>query len=1002
MTGTIAASRALRASAPFFFVFALACSPDPEPSSMQDQGVDFSDMATPDLGADLESDYGHDLGPLDPDLSMDAGPDIEGRGWLPLSLDWPAALTAVHGRAADDVWVVGARDTLGPTVLHWNGESWRRRILDGEGAEQVDLWWVHALPDGEVLLSGGDGALFSGGVDRPFRRQSTRSLARQTVFGVWSDPSTGRAYAVGGIGARSGFVWEREPGSDTWRPLPLPAQMPKLVNGAHAGIFKVWGDGEGRVWFVGASGTALVREGGQPLELIETPTTQTLFTVAYDPSGDRAIAVGGGSEGIVLDLSESPARPVSLPPATPLVQGVAVSPAGELVTVGARATTLVASSASDSLSARSWADMQLSAHIDSLHAVWVDPEGGVWSVGGDVLSSALSKGAILYRGERPVVAVTASSQRAEPDVTMCPEEDVRRGAHSHIARRWIEQNLAAIRRAVPRPGVHARNLYHVSLALFEAYAASAPHMDTLVIAEDPDLPLTEREREDAMSWAAYTVLAHRYRNATGSVQTLSCLDALLRDLDLEPGATDPVANFGRSIGEAIIARFAQDGALEEMNYNDPSYVPPNPPLEVDEPGVDVDDPTRWQPLDLAIAVSQNGIPLGSGVQGYIGPHWGDVEPFALTRASAQDLYFPQATPLDDLIALRPHVVEVIEKTSLLTPLNDRMVDTSPAAYGNNPLGEDANSGYALNPITGRPYRSVWSPERDFGRVLAEYWADGPHSETPPGHWNVLAHEVMDHSAFDWQQVPGIDVASELEYALHLYLILNGALHDAAIAAWQLKRHTESSRPITLIRWMAMMGQSSDSDAPAYHELGLPLVGGLIELIDEQSSAPGERHEHLAPYVGELAISSWPGAPGDAARQTSSRAWIRAREWSTYQPRTFVTPAFPGYVSGHSTFSRAAAEVLSVMTGSPYFPGGIHEYIAAPGATLRFENGPSQLVRLQWATYFDAADQAGQSRIWGGIHIRPDDLDGRRIGAKVGQKALDWGRSNLPALENQQP
>ncbi len=964
------------ASVHVLVILLAACTPETPPddvdASSEDEGYDAHDVA--------------------PDAQVDAV-----ASWRPLALEWPSALMSVHGRAHDDVWVVGARDTLGPTLLHWDGVRWERRIMEDEGAGQVDLWWVHALPNGEVLVAGGDGAIYSGSADAPFRRQTTPSLARQTIFGVWGDPSTGRVYAVGGIGARSGFVWERAPGEDTWTALPLPAEMPKLANGAHAGVFKVWGDGAGTVWFVGASGAALKREGTSPLELIETPTTRTLFTVVHDPVGDRAVAVGGGSEGVALDLSESPALQLELPLATPLIQGVAASPDGELFAVGVRATTLTASSSTDGFADTGWTDATLANGVDSLHAVWIDPEGGVWSVGGDVLSSSLSKGVILYEGEREVATVANSPQRTETDTFTCPEADVRRGAHSHVARRWIEQNLDAIRRALPEPGVHARNLYHVSLAMFETHAASSPDADTLVLSEDPDRVLTEAERDVALSFAAHTVLTHRYRDAIGGEHTLACLDATLRDLGLEPDMDDPIADFGRSVGDAVIERFAQDGSLEDLNYQDPDYTPPNPPLEVDEPGVDLDDPTRWQPLDLAIAVSQNGIPLGSGVQGYIGPHWGDVEPFALTRPSDQDLYFPQATPLDDLTALRADVLEVIHKTSWLTPHNDVMVDTSPASYGNNPLGEDLNRGYDLNPVTGRAYRPVMTPQRDFGRVLAEYWADGPHSETPPGHWNVLAHQVMDHPAFDWREVSAIEVDSELEYALHVYLILNGALHDAAVAAWQLKRHTESARPITLIRHMAAQGQSSEPDAPDYDPVGLPLVPGLIERVTTESCAPGGRHEHLAPYVGELAILSWPGAPGDAERLTSPQAWIRAQEWSTYQPRTFVTPAFPGYVSGHSTFSRAAAEVLSVVTGSPYFPGGLHEYVAEPGVTLKFEHGPSQRVRLQWATYFDAADQAGQSRIWGGIHVLPDDVDGRRIGAQVGQGALSWARTNVRAF-----
>jgi hypothetical protein len=103
----------------------------------------------------------------------------------------------------------------------------------------------------------------------------------------------------------------------------------------------------------------------------------------------------------------------------------------------------------------------------------------------------------------------------------------------------------------------------------------------------------------------------------------------------------------------------------------------------------------------------------------------------------------------------------------------------------------------------------------------------------------------------------------------------------------------------------------------------------------------------------------------------------------YQRTNFVTPAFPGYISGHSTFSRSAAEVMAAITGSPFFPGGMGTYTAVANTSLAFEKGPSQAVQLQWATYFDAADQAGLSRIWGGIHPPVDDFGGRRAGAQCG-------------------
>ena len=218
--------------------------------------------------------------------------------------------------------------------------------------------------------------------------------------------------------------------------------------------------------------------------------------------------------------------------------------------------------------------------------------------------------------------------------------------------------------------------------------------------------------------------------------------------------------------------------------------------------------------------------------------------------------------------------------------------------------------------------------------------------------------------------------------------MNGAVHDAAIVAWGTKREQLGPRPITLVRWMGQQGQSSDASLASYSPDGLPLEDGVVELITEESAAPGERHYALRWYIGEVAVYSWRGEPGDRTNQSSGVGWMRAKDWFPYQRRTFVTPAFPGFISGHSTFSRAAAEVLTSYTGSPYFPGGLGSYTAEAGTYLVFEDGPSETVHLQWATFQDAADQAGQSRVYGGIHIWPDDQMGRQLGYDVGHMSYD--------------
>jgi hypothetical protein len=214
--------------------------------------------------------------------------------------------------------------------------------------------------------------------------------------------------------------------------------------------------------------------------------------------------------------------------------------------------------------------------------------------------------------------------------------------------------------------------------------------------------------------------------------------------------------------------------------------------------------------------------------------------------------------------------------------------------------------------------------------------------------------------------------------------LNAALHDAACAAWTLKRTYDGWRPISAIRAMGQLGQSGSPELPSYHAMALPLSPGLVELVSTETSQPGARHAGLP--VGEVAVLSWAGQPKNPTNETGGVRWNLAADWIPYQKDTFVTPAFPGYVSGHSTFSRAAAEVLTAFTGSPFFPGGLATFTAAAHRYLTFERGPSQTVQLQWATYYDAADQAGLSRIWGGIHVSADDLTGRRVGAVCGQSA----------------
>jgi hypothetical protein len=411
---------------------------------------------------------------------------------------------------------------------------------------------------------------------------------------------------------------------------------------------------------------------------------------------------------------------------------------------------------------------------------------------------------------------------------------------------------------------------------------------------------------------------------------------------------------------------------------------------VKDPGTTMVDPNRWQPLQLEQMISQNGIPVTDGTQQAVGPFWGHVQPFAIPPGGQAGVPIDPGPPpqLGDPATDRLYkeqAIEVIRDSSLLDPVNDTLIDISPGARGANPLGSNDGTGHPVNGVTGQPYEPHQVRIGDFSRALTEYWADGPKSETPPGHWNVLANEVSDRIDPDLQIGGQGEPVGRLEWDVKLYLAINGAVHDAAVAAWGLKGHYDSVRPISMIRYMGGQGQSSDPALPSFDPEGLPLVPDLVELITAETTATGGRHDHLAGHEGEIAILAWRGNPADPKTGNGGVGWILAVDWVPYQLPTFVTPAFQGYVSGHSTFSRAAAEVMTSFTGSEWFPNGLGEWTIEPGE-LKVETGPAEPVTLQAGTYYDAADQAGQSRLFGGIHIAADDLNGRMIGSQCGKDA----------------
>jgi hypothetical protein len=498
------------------------------------------------------------------------------------------------------------------------------------------------------------------------------------------------------------------------------------------------------------------------------------------------------------------------------------------------------------------------------------------------------------------------------------------------------------------------------------------------------------------------------------------------------------AALGNFVAQTIIDYGLQDGSREATGYDNAYYESVNAPYALDSnENPPINDPNRWQPLGLDTFIDQGGNLIDGNVPPFLSPEWGNVFSFALKeedkvtyeRDSHQYHVFhdPSDPPYISLTESNPSsdqykwgftMVSVWQ--AHLDPFDGVMWDISPNSIGNVDIstfptdfadypnfydyfeGGSISAGHTINPVTGNPYEVNMVPRGDYARVLAEFWADGPDSETPPGHWFTILNYVNDHPQFEKRFQGQGAVLDPLEWDVKAYFILGGGMHDAAIAAWSVKGWYDYIRPISAIRSMAERGQSTDPNLENYDVSGIPLIDGYIEVIQEGDPLAGFANQ----YVGDIKLFTWKGHDFIENTDTDMAGvgWIRADDWYPYQRPTFVTPPFAGYVSGHSTYSRTAAELLTMMTGSPYFPGGLGEFVAKQNEFLVFEEGPSVDVVLQWATYRDASDQTSLSRIWGGIHPPADDIPGRFIGQVVAEDAFAFAvpyfEGNLSVGDNE--
>jgi hypothetical protein len=422
--------------------------------------------------------------------------------------------------------------------------------------------------------------------------------------------------------------------------------------------------------------------------------------------------------------------------------------------------------------------------------------------------------------------------------------------------RWNRTFLEGVRESTLAPPAVARGLAILNTCIYDAWAAYDPvasgtRLGTSLRRPEPER--TDANRISALNVAAYQAAVDILPGQRGR------FDRLLRDLNsaaAAPAGSDSPPAIGARACQAVLDFRHGDGSNQLGDipgssgapYSDyTNYQPVNTPDEVR-------DPNRWQPLRVQNAAGQ---PV---VQRFLLPQWSRLVPFG------------------------------VERPSLFR------APGSPARYGTSQYVKQADDIVAISAALS-----------DESKSIAEYWADGPGTETPPGHWILIGTYCAERDGMS------------LEQNVKMFFLLGNALFDAGIVAWDRKVAFDYVRPITAIRYI---------------------------------------------YTGHR-IEAW-GGPGKGTQI------IDGGQWQPYLP----TPPFAEYTSGHSTFSAAAAQMLRLVTNSDNFGG--QALIPARSSTVD-PGSPHRDVALHWATFSDAAAQAGLSRRIGGIHFEKSDTDGQTSG-----------------------
>jgi hypothetical protein len=304
--------------------------------------------------------------------------------------------------------------------------------------------------------------------------------------------------------------------------------------------------------------------------------------------------------------------------------------------------------------------------------------------------------------------------------------------------------------------------------------------------------------------------------------------------------------------------------------------------------------------------------------------------------------------------------------------------------GSNQTGTMKGSdGTPYSDYTG--YSPVNSPDSlvDLKHWQPKYFSDGKGGKYAPGcltpQWNRVRPLMLDSADQFRPPPPPALGSSEINKEIQEVVNMQAALTNEQKALVEFMRDgpksvQQAGHWFIFSEYVSARDRHTlDQDVKMYFLVEAAAMDAFIACWDAKMFYDFARPYSLVhDYYRDQIIKIW-GGPADGMIAA------KGEKWRPYSPDTFLCPAFPAYVSGHSSVSGACSEVLRLFTGSDFFGDEVKR---VPGELTEPDN-KSDTVVLRFPTFTQTADMAGLSRVLGGYHVSSDNVEGLKLGRNVG-------------------